>query len=629
VTLTPYVVALPLAAAVVLLLTGRRWRGATAGWLATGAVAAAFGLALAVLFDMLSKPATESLASGAGRLRVTRLYEWFSVGTFHVDVALRADPLSAVMILVVTGVGALIFLYSIGYMHADPRFPRFFAYMSLFVFFMLLLVLADNFLLLYVGWEGVGLCSYLLIGYWFERPSAAAAAKKAFVVTRVGDAALLIGIVFIWVKTHSLAFDAVFAAVRGLPQGTATVIALLLLAGAAGKSAQLPLHTWLPDAMEGPTPVSALIHAATMVTAGVYLVVRAAPIFDASVTANTVVAVIGVATALYAALSAVAQDDIKRALAYSTMSQVGLMFFGAGMGDPAAAIFLLVVHAFFKALLFMSAGSVIHGLRDEQDMMRMGGLRRPMPFTATMWIVAALAIAGVPPLAGFFAKDQDVAAASLAGRPGFWIVALLVSLLTAVYIGRATFMTFFGAARYSGEPREPGFVMRAPMALLAVGAAFGGLLGLSETSGAIYRFLAPVASGETGTAGPSELEVTTIAVVVALAGVAFAWFVWGSDRIDWVALRVRFAGLKRLGQSGFYVDDVYATAIGGGGELGAAVLAWLDRVVVDGAVNLFAEGVGKLSAGGRRVQTGFVRTYALAFLLGVVGVLWFLVARSP
>ncbi|MCA1726709.1 MAG: NADH-quinone oxidoreductase subunit L, partial [Actinobacteria bacterium] len=432
--------ALPLAGAVILLLTGKRWRASSPGWLGTGLVGGSFVCSIVVLVGVLANYADL-------RLFTYHLYTWIPAGGFSVDVALRVDSLSIVMALTATGVGALIHLYSIDYMRGDPRFGRFFAYMNLFVFFMLMLVLADNFLLLYLGWEGVGLCSYLLIGFWFERKTAADAAKKAFIVTRIGDAAFLIGILYLWFQFGSLDYAVVFEGAEGLASGTATVLALLLFAGAVGKSAQLPLHTWLPDAMEGPTPVSALIHAATMVTAGVYLVVRAHPIFEASEVALTIVATVGIVTAIYAGLSAIGQDDIKRMLAYSTISQLGFMFFGAGMGAYSAAIFLLVAHAFFKAMLFLGAGSVMHGLRGETDMMRMGGLRRAMPLTFWTWVIGWLAMAGIPPLSGFFAKDQVVASASENGRLWFWIAALVGSLLTAIYMSRATFMTFFGRPR--------------------------------------------------------------------------------------------------------------------------------------------------------------------------------------
>jgi NADH-quinone oxidoreductase subunit L len=413
-----------------------------------------------------------------------------------------------------------------------------------------------------------------------------------------------------------------------LASGTATVMALLLFAGAVGKSAQLPLHVWLPDAMEGPTPVSALIHAATMVTAGVYLVVRAHPVFEASEIALTVVAVTGIATAIYAGLSAIGQDDIKRMLAYSTISQLGFMFFGVGVGAYSAAIFLLVTHAFFKALLFLGAGSVMHGLGDETDLVKMGGLRRAMPVTAATWLLGAGAMAGIPPLSGFFSKDQVVAAASEAGRTGLWLVALVGALLTAIYISRATFMTFFGPARHQAHPHEAPPLMRGVLIVLAAGAVVSGVIGLSATTGLLPRFLEPVVAGVHAEehVGPSELVLTLISVAVAAAGIALAWFLY--FRVDWVALRERFAGVKRAMLRGFYVNDFYSNVVVAPAKAVAAFSAYvLDKRVVDGAV----EGVGRVFASaaavGRRVQTGLVRNYALGILLGAVGVLWYVAVR--
>jgi NADH-quinone oxidoreductase subunit L len=623
--LAPLIPALPLAGAALLLFTGRRWRGHAAGWLASGAVASAFVVSLIVFFDLTGTPVAMR-NPGAH----PQLFDWITSGAFHVSVAFRVDPLSMVMALTVTGIGTMIHVYAIDYMDGDPRYARFFAYMNLFVFFMLVLVLADNFLLLYVGWEGVGLCSYLLIGFWFERKVAADAAKKAFITTRIGDSALLIGLILIWVKFGSLDFDKVLPQAHGLANGTATVIALLLFAGAVGKSAQLPLHVWLPDAMEGPTPVSALIHAATMVTAGVYLVVRSHQIFEASSVALTVVAVTGVVTAIYAGFSAIGQDDIKRMLAYSTISQLGFMFFGAGMGAYSAAIFLLVAHAFFKAVLFLGAGSVMHALpEDETDMTRMGGLRRPMPITAATWIVAWLAMAGLPPLSGFFAKDQVVASASQAGRTGLWLAAVFGAFLTALYESRGTFLTFFGEARYDGHPHDPPRRMRAALIVLAIGAATAGVLGISATTGLLPEFLAPVV-GRTNEAvsGPSELALSIISVAVALAGIAVAWFVYLSGRIDWVALRARFGGAKRTLQRGFYVNDFYSGAIVGPAKLGAAFAAYVfDKRVIDGAVNGIGGVVAATARAGRKVQTGRVRTYAVGILLGAVALLAYLAVR--
>jgi NADH-quinone oxidoreductase subunit L len=625
VDLAPLIPAIPLAVASILLLSGKRWRGNAAGWLASGAVAAAFVVALMVFFDLVSKPVAMR-NPGAH----PQLFDWISAGAFHVSVAFRVDPLSIVMALTVTGVGTMIHVYSIDYMRGDPRYARFFAYMNLFVFFMLVLVLADNFLLLYLGWEGVGLCSYLLIGFWFERKPAADAAKKAFITTRIGDSAFLIGIIFIWFHFGSLDFDKVLPQANGLANGTATIMSLLLFAGAVGKSAQLPLHVWLPDAMEGPTPVSALIHAATMVTAGVYLVVRAHQIFEASSVALTIVAVTGVVTAIYAGFSAIGQDDIKRMLAYSTISQLGFMFFGAGMGAYSAAIFLLVAHAFFKAVLFLGAGSVMHALPDDEtDMTKMGGLRRAMPVTAATWIVGWLAMAGLPPLSGFFAKDQVVASASQAGRTGLWYLALFGAFLTALYESRGTFLTFFGEPRYEGHPHDPPSRMRASLVVLALGAAGAGVLSVSATTGLLPKFLAPVVGPtKEAVSGPSELALSIISVVAALAGIALAWFIYLSRRIDWVALRARFGGAKRTLQRGFYVNDLYSGAIVGPAKLGAAFTAYVfDKKVIDGAVNGVGVAVAALARSGRRLQTGLVRTYAVGILLGAALILAYVAAR--
>jgi NADH-quinone oxidoreductase subunit L len=623
VTLLPLVPAFPLAGAAFLLLGGRRLKGNAAGWFASLMVFASFATALAVLFDVTSKAADH-------RVLVNNVWDWITAGSFHVSVAFRADPLSMVMALTASGVATLIHVYSIDYMHDDPRFARFFGYMNLFVFFMLTLVLANNLLLLYLGWEGVGLCSYLLIGFWFERKSAADAAKKAFITTRIGDSAMLIGIIYIWFNFHSLDFDTIFRAAPGLANGTATLIALLLFAGAVGKSAQLPLHVWLPDAMEGPTPVSALIHAATMVTAGVYLVVRMHPVFEQSATALTIVAIVGIATAIYAGFSAIGQDDIKRMLAYSTISQLGFMFFGAGMGAYSAAIFLLVAHAFFKALLFLGAGSVMHALPNEEtDMTKMGGLRKAMPVTFVTWVVAWLAMVGIPPLSGFFAKDQVVAAARQSGRTGLWYAALFGALLTAIYQSRATFLTFFGKPRYEGHPHDPPSRMRIALVVLGIGAVLAGLLGLSATTGVLPNFLAPVLGGaREATAGPPEWALSLISVMVAVAGIAVAYLVYLSGRVDWVALRARFGGLKRTLMRGFYVNDFYSNFIVGPAKAVAAFAAFVfDRRVIDGSITGLGRAVAAAAVSGRRVQTGLVRNYALAFLLGAVGILWYLAVR--
>jgi NADH-quinone oxidoreductase subunit L len=607
--------ALPLAGATINLFFGKKL-GRWAGVLASALMVAAFTLALVVLSDLLALPA-------GARVSVEHLYNWISVGTFRVAADLRVDPLSVTMMLVVTGVGAVIHVYSIGYMHGDLRYGRFFAYMNLFCFFMLTLVLAQNFLLLYVGWEGVGLCSYLLIGFWFERPAAARAAKKAFVVTRIGDTFMLVGIALVFLRLGSLDFSVVLspAIARAQPSGAFTIIALLLFAGAVGKSAQIPLHTWLPDAMEGPTPVSALIHAATMVTAGVYLVARTHLYFEISGVALTMVLVVGLVTAVYAATCALGQDDIKRVLAYSTISQLGYMFFALGLKAYAAAIFLLVAHAFYKALMFLSAGSVMHGLENETDLKRMGGLRRSMPLTAAAFTIGALALAGVPPLAGFFAKDEILEVANREGYTLAWLLALAGAFLSALYITRLIALAFFGEDRTgSRHAHESPPVMTIPLALLALGAIFGGLLGLSAVTGRLPGFLTSVlGSLQEFTTGLSVTALTIISALVALAGIGVGWFVYGSGRMDWVALRVRLSSLQRWLAGGWYFDDVYSSLLVAPGRAGSAFLAYVvDARWIDGAV----DGVGRLfqwgASAGRRVQTGLVRTYGLAFLVGVV-----------
>jgi NADH-quinone oxidoreductase subunit L len=616
--------ALPLAGAVVLMLAGRRLRR-IAGGLASLLVGASFVVSLLVFIELLG-------FGPEGRTAVVKVFDWISVGSFEAPMELRVDPLSMVMALTVTGVGFLIHVYSIDYMHGDPRYPRYFAYMNLFAAAMLTLVLANNFVVLYVGWEGVGLCSYLLIAFWFERKAAADAGKKAFIVTRIGDTAMLIGIFLIFATTGSVRFDEVFGAAGGIAGSTVTAISLLLFAGAVGKSAQVPLHTWLPDAMEGPTPVSALIHAATMVTAGVYLVVRTHALFEASESALVVVAVVGLVTALYAGLSAIGQDDLKRVLAYSTISQLGYMFLAAGVGAYAVAIFHLVAHAFFKAALFLAAGSVMHATDGVIDVTRLGGLRRRMPLTAGVFAVGGLALAGIPLLVGFFSKDQILAAAYEAGRTGLWIGGLAAAVLTAFYIARAYFLTFEDDLRSELHPHESPVLMTAPMAALVALTVLGGLLGASVETGRIQRFLAPVV-GEAEHAGAggglSEVGLSMMATAVALTGLALGWLVYGSGRVDWRRVRERFGGLRRTLAHGFYVDDAYGRGLVLPAKAASSFAAYtFDARVVDGAVDGLGRAFAGLAAAGRRVQSGLVRTYALAFLLGAVALVVVLVVRS-
>jgi NADH-quinone oxidoreductase subunit L len=619
--------ALPLAGAAVNLFFGRRL-GRTAGQVASLSVGAGFVVGVAVLIDLLSAPSEE-------RAHVVQLFEWISAGSFRLNAAFLVDPLSITMVLVVTGVGALIHVYAIDYMEHDARPDRFFAFLNLFVFFMLMLVLADNYLLLYLGWEGVGLCSYLLIGYWGDRPVAASAAKKAFVTTRIGDSAMLLGIVLIFVHFGSLEFGDVLVEGTGegpllVPSdGAFTAISLLLLAGAVGKSAQLPLHVWLPDAMEGPTPVSALIHAATMVTAGVYLVVRSHVLFEQSDIALTVVLVVGLVSAIYAALASIGQFDLKRALAYSTMSQIGFMFFAAGMGSYAGAMLLLVCHAFYKALLFLTAGNVMHGLHDETDLRRMGGLREEMPISAVWFAIGALSLAGIPPLAGFFAKDHIVNFASTSGRTAAYVVALVAAFLSALYISRPLFLAFFGARRYEGHAHEAPWSMHWPLAVLAAGGVAAGLLlGLQAEGGALERFLEPaVGVPELAHVGLPEAVLVAIGGAVAIGAVALAWLIWASGRVNWAAFPARQPELAGWLSNAFYVNTLYAWLVRSPATVLGRGLRVVDVRVVDAAVNEVADDVRRASGLAPVLQSGFVRSYALAFLLGAGALLLFLGLR--
>jgi len=614
---------LPLAAAIINLFTGKRL-GKAAGILASVSVGLSFLLSLLLVGDLLRLHAED-------RVFVKHVFDWISVGRFSVGADLRLDALSATMILVITGVGFLIHVYAIGYMEGDPRYGRFFAYLNLFVFFMLLLVLGQNYGLLYVGWEGVGLCSYLLIGFWFEKTENATAAKKAFITTRIGDTAMLIGLALIVSKFGTLDFGAVLGAPGdSITKNTATAIALLLFAGAIGKSAQVPLHVWLPDAMAGPTPVSALIHAATMVTAGVYLVVRSAPLFEASGVALTVVLVIGLITALFAATCALAQDDIKRVLAYSTISQLGFMFMAAGMRFYTGAMFMLVAHAFYKALMFLGAGSVMHGMHEETDLQRMGGLIRRMPITGWTFVIGALALAGIPPLAGFFAKDQILEIANHTGRTWIYLLGTLGALVSALYIGRLLFLAFFGEPRSeeAEHAHESPPVMTVPLTVLAAGAVVSGLLLANSAEGTLARFLEPVTGAIPEGEGLSTPALSVIATAIALGAIAVVWWVYASGRVQWLTLRERLQPLPRAARNGWYVDQAYSTLFVNPGIAAARFSANVfDAKGVDGLVNGLGGGVRRLAAAGRRIQTGFVRSYALGLFVGAVGVLLWLGTR--
>jgi len=618
-----WIVALPALGVVFHVFVGNRAPG-TVKVVGPGLVGAAFAVAIVAVVRLAGLPAGAALHD--------RLYTWIVAGPFRADAALRLDALSAVMTLVVTGVGFLIHVYSVGYMHGDRGFARFFAYLNLFTTAMLILVLADNLLLLFVGWEGVGLCSYLLIGFWYEKMENAAAGKKAFIVNRIGDAGFLLGLFLIaWTLGRHGLWTLDFTAIEqhlDVLAPVATPICLLLFVGATGKSAQIPLYVWLPDAMAGPTPVSALIHAATMVTAGVYMIARLGALYALAPAALAVVAVIGTLTALLAAVIAVAQTDIKRVLAYSTVSQLGYMFLGLGVGAGGAAVFHLVTHAFFKALLFLGAGSVIHGLAGEQDLRRMGGLRGWMRTTFVTMLVGTLAIAGVPPFSGFFSKDEIVwgAFAGPHAAPVLGILALVVSFLTAFYIGRLLFLAFFGELR-APEPvrhhiHESPPVMTAPLVVLAILAFAGGWLPVP----AVLEHAGIIVLHAEGTEAP--LWMFGLAAAIAFGGLWLAWHLYVARPDLPSAIAARLDGFYGLVRDKFRVDELYdATVVRGVFAAADLSARRIDPGVIDGAVNGAALLVAATSGAWRRLQTGNVQHYALSFLVGALVLLGYWVTR--
>ncbi|HVQ76176.1 MAG TPA: NADH-quinone oxidoreductase subunit L [Candidatus Binatia bacterium] len=614
----------PLAGTLVNALGWRRI-GHRAHWVAASAVGLSFLAAVAVFWRVWR-----------GETYTGELASWILAGPFKAALTVQVDQLSAVMLLVVTGVSFLIHVYSIGYMHEDRDYARFFTYLNLFVFSMLVLVLAGNFLLLYVGWEAVGLCSYLLVGFWYEKRSASDAAKKAFIVNRVGDFGFGLGIMLIFVTFGTLDYQAVFARADGsVSHETYLAIGLLLLAGACGKSAQLPLYTWLPDAMEGPTPVSALIHAATMVTAGVYMVARCHVLFERAPLALETVAWIGGITALFAATIGLAQTDIKKVLAYSTISQLGYMFAAVGIGAYAAGIFHLFTHAFFKALLFLGAGSVIHGMGGEQDMRKMGGLAPRMRTTTLTFVIAGASLSGLPPFAGFFSKDEILASAFHEGRILLWLILVAGAGLTAFYTFRVIFLTFFTPSRMAKDVahhvHESPPVMSVPLIVLAVlTVAVGMLFGMPSSHGTVFaRFLSPVLPLHEGEHGAtSVLVLAAISVVAGLLGVAVAWMMYMARPVRAQAIGVPRNALHRLVLNKYYVDEIYDAMFV---RPLFALCAWCARVVDQGVIDGLVNGVGRAvlvtARGLRRLQTGFVMNYALTMLLGAVAMVAFLLMR--
>jgi NADH-quinone oxidoreductase subunit L len=635
---------LPLAGAAINGFIGRGLSKKTISAIALVFCGAAFGMALAVAagFSSASSPYYCDLA------------RWIRSGSFQVDFSFYVDQLSLVMLLVVTGVGFLIHVYSVGYMWDDDGYYRFMSYLNLFMFFMLTLVLAKNYLVMFIGWEGVGLASYLLIGFWFTKDSAAAAGKKAFIVNRIGDFGFLIALFLMIKHFGSLDFTHVFGAVQPLPQETAgagllTAIGLLLMVGAAGKSAQVPLYVWLPDAMEGPTPVSALIHAATMVTAGVYMVARSSAIFDRAPMAMMVVAIIGTVTALFAATIGIAQTDIKKVLAYSTVSQLGYMFMACGVGAFSAGIFHLMTHAFFKGLLFLAAGSVIHGIGGEQDMRRMGGLRLYMPWTFLTMTVATFTIAGFPPFAAYFSKDEILwkAYSSPNGSWVYWLVGVITAFLTSFYMFRLWFLTFFGDYRGGpaahdakhdpadahamhdkhtheghdhGTPHESPWVMLGPLVVLAILSFAGGWIGIG---GRFEHFLAPVfqsgltselahqPSGEAAGKG-MELLLMLISVAAAVLGFVLAWALYFRRPQLPARIAESLGGLYRTVANKYYIDELYAALFVKPLIDGSTTILWhgVDQGIIDAAVNDSATAARIISDDARHMQSGNLRSYA-------------------
>jgi len=651
--------ALPLAGAILCFAFGRRLGEPAAGWLATGMLAAAFLVSLACFGALVS-------LDGAERTHAVRLYDWIALGGLRVGAGLLVDPLSITWALLVTGVGTLIHCYAVGYMHGDRRYGTFFASFNLFAAAMLVLVLADNFLLAFVGWEGVGLCSYLLIGFWQTRPRAAQAGVKAFVTNRVGDVGFLVAMFLIFGALGSLDYAVMGEGAARLAGSTATAIALALFVACAGKSAQILLHLWLPDAMEGPTPVSALIHAATMVTAGVFLVCRAHPFFEAGGTASGVVAIVGAVTALAAGTAALTQVDVKRVLAYSTISQLGYMFAAAGVGAYAAAVFFVVVHALYKATLFLGAGTVIHATGDTQDLRRMGGLRRYLPWTAAAFVAAWLALVGVPPFSGFWAKDEVLAKAFFAHEYLVFAIGLAAVFTTGLYLTRETLLVFFGNERFRRpadappppepdeqhsptvdygtppgipplveDPHEAPPTMTVPVLVLGAAALVGGALNLPFTRlEFLAHWLEPVFEGvkeihATSFAAGAALSAVSVAVTATAIGVAWRLYRRGLPDPAVDPLDVRLGPLGRWFGHAWYYDEAVGALVEGPGK---RVATWVDRRIdvdgIDGAVNGLARAVARLGTATRAIQSGFVRRYALGLAAGTVLALGYAIVRA-
>jgi NADH-quinone oxidoreductase subunit L len=606
------------------------------GWIGSLTVGASFVVAFLIYLELLGFPSYE-------RKFIVEYFPWIKVGSFEVSFSYLVDPLSILMALVVTGVGFLIHVYSIGYMHGDRGFARFFAYLNLFIFMMLTLVLADNYLLMFLGWEGVGLCSYLLIGFWYDKPfekmTTSDAGRKAFIVNRVGDFGFLIGLFLMYKYFGSLNFNTVFSIANKLSVGDTTIfwITLLLFVGATGKSAQIPLYVWLPDAMAGPTPVSALIHAATMVTAGVYMIARSSVLYALAPTTMLIVAIVGALTAVYAASMGLVQNGIKKVLAYSTISQLGYMFLAMGVGAFSAGIFHLTTHAFFKALLFLGAGAVMHALNNEEDIQKMGGLKEHLPITYKTFFIASLAIAGIPPLSGFFSKDEILWGAYSQGSFLLWLLGAVGAFMTAFYMFRLVALVFETSPRHSVKhPHEAPKVMSIPLIILAFFSVVSGFVGIPESFGVsnlIHHWLEPVFEDanakiilEESHSTTAEFLLMTVSVLISIGGILLARYLY-LNRIDVVRkLTQTFAPIYKLLYNKYYVDEIYDLIVVKPITWGSEKFLWrfFDVKVIDGTVNASARFTATISSVIRFFQNGIVQFYAVVFVIGILIILWFI-----
>ena len=610
------------------------------GWIGSGVIGISFLIIVGAFFETLALPVDD-------RQTIVTLFTWMNVGSLDVSFAYQVDQLSLVMALIVTGVGFIIHVYSIGYMHGDKSFWRFFAYMNLFIFAMMNLILADNFVLLFLGWEGVGLCSYLLIGFWydrkFEKSTTADAAKKAFIVNRIGDFGFLLGMFLIYLTFESLNFNEVFsrATTFAVPEHIFGFIALFLFIGATGKSAQIPLFVWLPDAMAGPTPVSALIHAATMVTAGVYMVARASIIFASAPAIMMVIAVIGILTAFFAATIGIVQNDIKKVLAYSTVSQLGYMFLAMGVGAFTAGIFHVMTHAFFKALLFLGAGSVIHAMHEEQDIQKYGGLKKYMPQTYLVFLIAAIAISGIPPLAGFFSKDEILWYSYANGGLIFWILGAGTAMITAFYMFRLYILTFEGKERFGHDkhPHESPKIMTIPLMVLALLSVIGGFIGIPEIfsgehGNRFHNWLAPIFKNAErklalfGThSHTEELFLMILSVIGVAAAIWFARYIYLKKPSIASNTTAKFRGVYNLLWNKYFVDEAYDAAIIDPIIKVSRTVLWkfTDNKIIDGFINGTASLIETLSSNIRKIQTGVAQLYALIMVLGIAAALFWII----